>query len=112
LNLRRMRRIVCKSSAFVETKVLRIEYVLSSRIIKYQFSPITAQPYKRFVYPTITNDVLRVEAEGEPVDAVTVVNQVGQVIFTSQQVSSVGMSVLPAGMYLVQEQVVERVFKQ
>jgi len=69
------------------------------------------------VYPTTTRDVIRVVAEGEPVDAVTVVNQMGQVVLTARQVSSVDMSSLPAGMYVVQvqagqEQLTERVFKQ
>jgi Secretion system C-terminal sorting domain len=69
------------------------------------------------IYPTTTTNTLTVTADGEPVDAVTVVNQVGQVVLTAQQVSSVDMSALPAGMYLVQvkaglEQVTERVFKQ
>jgi hypothetical protein len=69
------------------------------------------------VYPTTTSDVLRVAADGAPTDAVTVFNQMGQVVLTAQQVSSVDMSALPAGLYLVQvasgqEQVTERVFKQ
>jgi hypothetical protein len=46
-----------------------------------------------------------------------VFDQVGQVVLTAQQVSSVDMSALPTGMYLVQAQagqewVTERVFKQ
>jgi hypothetical protein len=69
------------------------------------------------IYPTIATSVLTVESDGSPVDEVTVFDQVGQVVLTAQQVSSVDMSALPAGMYLVQaqagqEQVTERVFKQ
>jgi hypothetical protein len=48
---------------------------------------------------------------------VTVLNQVGKVALTAQKVSSVDMSALPVGLYLVQvqagqEQLTERVFKQ
>lgn len=69
------------------------------------------------VYPTTTTRMLTVTAGGEPVDVVAVINQVGQVVLTAQQVSSVDMSALPAGLYLVlvkarQEQATERVFKQ
>lgn len=69
------------------------------------------------VYPTLTKDALTVAADGAPVDMVTVVNHTGQVVLTAQQVSSVDMSALPAGLYLVQAQagqewVTERVFKQ
>ena len=69
------------------------------------------------IYPTTTTGVLTVENDGQTVDAITVFNHVGQVVFTAKSTNSLTISHLSAGLYFVQvqagqERVVERVFKQ
>ncbi|MBL7814132.1 MAG: T9SS type A sorting domain-containing protein [Saprospiraceae bacterium] len=69
------------------------------------------------VYPTVTKDIITIEDDKLNGGAVTIFNNMGQLVFTAKQANRVDMSALPSGMYLVQvqagnEQVVEKVFKQ
>jgi Secretion system C-terminal sorting domain len=69
------------------------------------------------IYPTLVSDWLTIATKDSEVDAVTILNHMGQLMLTAQATNRVDMSQLASGIYFVQvqvgsETVVEKVVKQ